>query len=161
MTGARRCIRALISTKADRRTVVGSPRAPFTRGGRPTAARSRQASWSWRSLGSRHFRGGAAGHADELPHEAVRRSHSERSWQSGCRKTSLRAIADVMRAKPKDHHARTLSARGAATKTAYAASRQLPRSSALGSAFLSCLSRRLHSSCLGPPLCVSGPPCPQ
>ena len=28
-------------------------------------------------------------HADELPNEAVRRHHSERSWQSGCRKNAV------------------------------------------------------------------------
>ena len=48
--------------------------------------------------GSAHRLTPVHSHADELPDESVRRSRSERSWQSGRRKTPLRAIADAMRA---------------------------------------------------------------
>src|SRR5208282_6451379 len=97
-------------------------------------------------------------HADELPHDTVRRSRSERSWQSGRRKTPLKAIVEALRANPKDHHARTL---------AHEAPPPGPLTRRLGNFLVRRRwDRRLRlvyrgvctPSCLGPPLRVGGPP---
>jgi hypothetical protein len=86
-----------------------SRRAPFTRDGRPAHFAPSVLVLSEHRVGVFEVAPPFHSHANELRHETVRRSRSDRLWQSGCRKTPLTAVANAMRAKPKDHHAGTLA----------------------------------------------------
>ena len=85
MTGARRYIRALISTKASRRTVTPDCRRVAT-----SAIHAER--WR-RAFGPGGARVRFAVMPTNSPMRRVRRSRSERSWQSGRRKTPPRALA--------------------------------------------------------------------